>query len=32
MGAIKDIVPPTAPPDPEAPGPFSLATGGAWPR
>jgi SAM-dependent methyltransferase len=25
MGAIKGIVPPTAPPDPEAPGPFSFA-------
>jgi SAM-dependent methyltransferase len=24
MGAIKNIVPPTAPPDPEAPGPFSF--------
>ena len=24
MGAIKGIVPPTAPPDPEAPGPFSF--------
>lgn len=25
MGAIRDIVPPMAPPDPEAPGPFSFA-------
>lgn len=24
MGAIKGIIPPTAPPDPEAPGPFSF--------
>jgi hypothetical protein len=28
MGAIKDIVPPIAPPDPEAPGPFSFADRG----
>jgi SAM-dependent methyltransferase len=28
MGAIKDIVPPIAPPDPEAPGPFSFADQG----
>ncbi|RXH02307.1 class I SAM-dependent methyltransferase [Bradyrhizobium vignae] len=28
MGAIKGIVPPTAPPDPEAPGPFSLGDPG----
>ena len=30
MGAIKGIVPPTAPPDPEAPGPFSFGDGGGW--
>ncbi len=29
MGAIKGIVPPTAPPDPEAPGPFSFGDRGA---
>src|SRR2546430_4061021 len=28
MGAIKGIVPPTAPPDPEAPGPFSFGDQG----
>ena len=28
MGAIKDILPPPAPPDPEAPGPFSFADKG----
>ncbi len=28
MGAIKGIVPPTAPPDPEAPGPFSFGDRG----
>jgi len=28
MGAIKGIVPPTAPPDPEAPGPFSFSDQG----
>src|SRR5690242_5227382 len=28
MGAIKGIVPPTAPPDPEAPGPFSFGERG----
>lgn len=28
MGAIKGIIPPTAPPDPEAPGPFSFADRG----
>jgi SAM-dependent methyltransferase len=28
MGAIKDIVPPPAPPDPEAPGPFSFGDRG----
>ncbi|KZN20040.1 MULTISPECIES: class I SAM-dependent methyltransferase [Pseudomonas] len=28
MSAIKDIVPPTAPPDPEAPGPFSFGDRG----
>jgi len=28
MGAIKDIVPPTVPPDPEAPGPFSFGDKG----
>jgi hypothetical protein len=28
MGAIKGIVPPTTPPDPEAPGPFSFADQG----
>ncbi|MBB5577866.1 MULTISPECIES: class I SAM-dependent methyltransferase [Rhizobium] len=28
MGAIKGIVPPTAPPDPEAPGPFSFGDSG----
>jgi ubiquinone/menaquinone biosynthesis C-methylase UbiE len=30
MGAIKGIVPPTAPPDPEAPGPFSFGDRGGW--
>ena len=28
MGAIKGIVPPTPPPDPEAPGPFSFGDRG----
>ncbi|MFK0167120.1 class I SAM-dependent methyltransferase [Rhizobium sp. NPDC090279] len=28
MGALKDILPPTAPPDPEAPGPFSFGDQG----
>jgi len=28
MGAIKGIIPPTAPPDPEAPGPFSFSDRG----
>src|SRR4029450_10736887 len=32
MGAIKGIVPPTAPPDPEAAGPFSFGDRGRWAR